>query len=206
MYGINYLETFSPVAKMSTVRILISLATCNNWVLHKYDVKNAFLHGDLEEEICMDLPPGNKTHLINKVCKLKRTIYKLKQSPRAWFGKFTNFMKLINYNQYNQDHSLFYKPNNGNKIVLVLVYVDDIIVIGNDEEELSNLKERFFQAFDMKYLGILSNFLRVEVTYSEDNICLSQQRYILNILTETRFLDCKPTLTPIDLNSKLALN
>ena len=154
----------------------------------------------------MELPPGYKTHLINKVCKLKRTIYGLQQSPRAWFGKVTNVMKSFNYNQCNQDHTLFYKPNNDNKILLVLVYVDDIIVTGNDEKELSNLKEKFFQAFDMKYLGILSNFLGMEVTYSEDNICLSQQRYILNILTETGFLDCKPALTPIDPNSKLSLN
>ena len=83
MYEIDYLETFSPVAKMSTVRIIISLAACKNWVLHFYDAKNAFLHGDLEEEIYMYLPLGYKTHLINKVCKLKRTIYGLKQSPRA---------------------------------------------------------------------------------------------------------------------------
>ena len=154
----------------------------------------------------MELPLGYKSHLINKVCKLKKTIYGLKQSPRAWFGKFTNVMKSFNYNQCNQDHTLFYKPNNDNKIVLVLVYVDDIIVTGNDEEELSNLKEKFFQAFDMKYLGVLSNFLGMEVTYLEDNICLSQQRYILNILTETWFLDFKPALTPIDPNSKLSLN
>ena len=115
-------------------------------------------------------------------------------------------MKSFNYNQCNQDHTLFYKPNNENKIVLVLVYLDDIIVTRNDEEELINLKERFFEAFDMKYLGILSNFLGMEVSYSEDNIFLSQQRYILNVLTKTRFLDCKPALTPIDPNSEIALN
>ena len=93
----------------------------------------------------MDFPSGYKTHLINKVCKLKKIIYELKQSPRAWFGKFTNVMKSFNYNQCNQDHTLFYKPNSDNKIVLVLVNVDDIIVTGNDEEELSNLKEIFFK-------------------------------------------------------------
>ena len=82
-------------------------------------------------------------------------------------------MKSFNYNQCNQHHTLFYIPNNENKIVLVLVYVEDIVVTRNDEEELSNLKERFFQAFHMKYFGILSNFLGMEVTYLEDNICLS---------------------------------
>ena len=82
---------------MTTVRILISLAACKHWNLYQYDVKNAFLHGDIEDEIYMDLPPGYKTHLSNKVCKLQKTIYGLKQSPRAWFGKFTKVVKSFGY-------------------------------------------------------------------------------------------------------------
>ena len=78
IYGIDYMENFSPVEKINTVRILISLVACKNWNFYQYDVKNAFLHGDLEEEIYMDLPPRYKTHLINKVCKLQKTIYGLK--------------------------------------------------------------------------------------------------------------------------------
>ena len=99
----------------------------------------------------MDLPPRYKTHLSNKVCKLQKTIYGQKQLPRAWFGKFTKVMKYFGYSQCNQDHTLFFKYNRDNEITLVLVYVDDIIVIGNYTQEIIMVKEKFFKVFDMKY-------------------------------------------------------
>ena len=154
----------------------------------------------------MDLPPRYKTHLSNKVCKLQKTIYGQKQSPRAWFGKFTKVMKSFGYSQCNQDHTLFFKYNRDNEITLVLVCVDDIIVIGNDTQEIITVKEKFFKVFDMKYLGILGSFLGMEISYSEKNIFISQQRYILNILTEIGFLDCKPISTPIDPNFRILLD
>ena len=93
----------------------------------------------------MDLPLGYKTHLINKVYKLKKTIYRLKQSPKAWFGKFKKVMKSFEYSQCNQDHTLFFKYNRDKEITLTLVYVDDIIVIGNDTQEIIMLKEKIFR-------------------------------------------------------------
>ena len=87
-YDINYEETFAPVAKMTTVRMVISIAASQGWPLHQMDVKNAFLHGDLKEEIYMVLPPGLSSSSSLDVCKLKRSLYGLKQSPRAWFDKF----------------------------------------------------------------------------------------------------------------------
>ena len=89
-YGVDYQETFAPVAKMNTVRILLSLAANYGWNLQQFDVKNAFLHGDLEEEIYREIPPGFGTNqAMNKVCKLRKALYGLKQSPRAWFGRFS---------------------------------------------------------------------------------------------------------------------
>ncbi|CAL2225420.1 unnamed protein product [Prunus armeniaca] len=88
-YGINYEETFAPVAKLNTVRVLLSLAANLNWPLHQFDVKNAFLHGELTEEVYMDIPPGYNTTQTGTVCKLRKALYGLKQSPRAWFGRFT---------------------------------------------------------------------------------------------------------------------
>ena len=105
-YGIDYLETFAPVAKMNTIRVLLSLTTNFGWNLQQFDVKNAFLHGDLEEEIYMEVPPGFESKE-GMVCKLKKALYGLKQSPRAWFGRFAKVMTTLGYKQSQGDHTLF---------------------------------------------------------------------------------------------------
>ena len=109
-YGIDYQETFSPVAKLNTIRVLFSLAANKDWPLHQFDVKNAFLHGDLEEEVFMEIPPGFETKAnVNKVCRLRKSLYGLKQSPRAWFDRFTKVVKGQGYSQGQSDHTLFMK-------------------------------------------------------------------------------------------------
>ena len=109
-YGIDYLETFSPVAKLNTVRVLLSLVANLDWPLHQLDVKNAFLHGDLDEEVYMDIPSGYTGFTKTKiVCKLERALYGLKQSLRAWFGRFSSTIKKYGYRQSNSDHTLFLK-------------------------------------------------------------------------------------------------
>ena len=108
-YGVDYQETFAPVAKINIVRILLSLAAHYNWQLLQYDVKNAFLHGDLDEEIYMNILPGFEGNIGNKVCKLKKAHYGLKQSPRAWFRRFAKVMKEFGYKQSQDDHTLFIK-------------------------------------------------------------------------------------------------
>ena len=133
-YGVDYQETFAPVAKINTIRILISLAVNRDWVLQQFDVKNAFLNGDLEEEVYMELPPGAKQKSLSEVCKLKKTLYGLKQSPRAWFGRFSSMMKEFGYKQSNLDHILFIKHKEG-RITTLIMHVDDMVLIGNDLEE-----------------------------------------------------------------------
>ncbi|KAI5317137.1 hypothetical protein L3X38_036844 [Prunus dulcis] len=100
-YGIDYQETFAPVVKIKTIRVLLSLAANLDWPLHQFDVENAFLYGDLEEEVYMDLPPGCNLarEKENQVCKLRKSLYGLEQSPRAWFGRFTKSMKNFGYIQ-----------------------------------------------------------------------------------------------------------
>ncbi|CAL9017884.1 unnamed protein product [Prunus brigantina] len=172
-YGIDYQETFAPVAKIKTIRILLSLAANLDWPLHQFDVKNAFLHGDLEEEVYMDLPPGcNFTRdKGNQVCKLKKSLYGLKQSPRAWFGRFTKSMKFFGYTQSNADHTLFLKRD-GKKLTALIVYVDDIVVTGNDTGEQLKLQKYLSQEFEMKDLGDLKYFLGIEVARSANGICV----------------------------------
>ena len=201
-YGIDYLETFAPVAKMNTVRVLLSLAANLGWNLQQFDVKNAFLHGDLEEEIYMEVPPGFESKK-GMVCKLKKALYGLKQSPRAWFGRLTKVMVTLGYKQSQGDHSLFIKHSNLGGVTALLVYVDDMIVTGNDASEMRNLKQCLLKEFDIKELGRLKYFLGIEVAHSEQGIFISQQKYVLDLLRETWKLWCKPIDTPIEFNHGL---
>ena len=107
-YGIYYQDTFTPVAKTNTIRIIISITSNRDWPLKQFDIKNAFLNGDLEEEVYMELPPGVKRSSMhrNEVYKLKKSLYGLKQLPRAWFGRFSATMKAVGYKQSNSDHTL----------------------------------------------------------------------------------------------------
>jgi hypothetical protein len=202
-YGIDYQETFSPVAKLNTVRVLLSLAANLDWPLHQLDVKNAFLHGDLEEEVYMDIPPGCLSSSEARVVyKLQRALYGLKQSPRAWFGRFSSAMRKFGFQQSNSDHTLFLKHRLG-KVTALIVYVDDMIVTGDDAEEISRLQEQLSTEFEMKDLGGLKYFLGIEVARSRQGIFLSQRKYVLDLLTEVGLLECKPADTPIVQNHKL---
>ena len=202
-YGIDYSETFSPVAKLNTVRVLLSLAANLDWPLHQLDVKNAFLHGNLDEEVYMDIPPGYTGSAGTKiVCKLERALYGLKQSPRAWFGRFSSAMKKYGYRQSNSDHTLFLKHRQS-KVTALIVYVDDMIITGDDADEISRLQEQLSTEFEMKNLGGLKYFLGIEVARSRKGIFLSQRKYVLDLLTEVGLLECKPVDAPIVQNHRL---
>ncbi|KAM2392165.1 hypothetical protein ACFX1X_035690 [Malus domestica] len=195
-YGVDYQETFSPVAKMNTIRVLISLAANMDWPLKQFDVKNAFLHGNLEEEVYMDFPPGYSVGRNTGVCRLRKSLYGLKQSPRAWFDRFTQVMKRIGYNQSHSDHTLFVKRRQ-EKVTALIIYVDDMIITRDDFDEISKLQSNLAAEFEMKSLGDLKYFLGVEVARSSKGIFLSQRKYVLDLLKETGMLGCKPVDTPI---------
>ena len=159
---------------MNTIRIFLSLAAAFNWDLQQYDVKNAFLHGDLKEEIYMSTPPGFKDSKGNKVCRLKKALYGLKQSPHAWFGRFTKVMLATRYKQSNGDHTLFIKHSTSGEATILIVYVDNIIVTRNYDKEKLSLKHCLVQEFEIKDLGKLKYFLGIEVAHSKKGIFISQ--------------------------------
>uniref|UniRef100_A0A6N2MWL7 Reverse transcriptase Ty1/copia-type domain-containing protein n=1 Tax=Salix viminalis TaxID=40686 RepID=A0A6N2MWL7_SALVM len=175
----------------------------NGGVLQQFDIKNAFLNGDLEEEVYMDLPLGakQKSSRRNEVCQLKKSLYGLKQSPWAWFGRFSSTMKEFGYKQRNSDHTLFIKHKEG-KITTLIVYVDDMVLTGDDPEERKALQQFLASKFEMKDLGQLKYFLGIEVSRSKIGICL-HRKYVLDLLTETGMLECKPFDTPMVMNHKL---
>nr|MCH9869351.1 hypothetical protein [Serratia marcescens] len=202
-FGVDFAETFSPVAKLTSVRLLISLACTQGWPLHQLDVKNAFLNGDLQETVYMQQPPGYERKGENLVCSLKKSLYGLKQSPRAWFQKFAAVVCSVGFTRSTADHSIFTKTCTEG-IVILLVYVDDIIVTGNDSQGIAAIKHHLSRAFQTKDLGPLRYFLGIEVARKQNDIFISQRKYVLDILSETGLLGCRPVETPMDPNIKLS--
>jgi Reverse transcriptase (RNA-dependent DNA polymerase) len=160
---------------------------------------------DLEEEVYMTLPPGHKNESNpSQVCKLKKAIYGLKQSPRAWYAKLSfSFLKIIFFKS-TVDSSMFIKHLQ-NTTIIILVYVDDIIITGNNNEEIKRVKQYLKKEFDIKDLGKLSYFLGIEITHSSKGLFLSQRKYILDLLKETGKLGAKPASTPMETNIKLGI-
>ena len=150
----------------------------------------------------MDIPPGFNNGSSGKVAKLRKSLYGLKQSPRAWFDKFVKAIKRQGYTQAQADHTLFFKHKVG-KVTILIVYVEDIIITGDDIEEIVRVKKGLASEFEMKDLGKLQYFLGMEIARSQEGISVSQRKYVLDLLKETGMLGCKPTDTPMDTNVKL---
>ncbi|RVW48104.1 Retrovirus-related Pol polyprotein from transposon RE1 [Vitis vinifera] len=205
-YGIDYQETFAPVAKLNTIRILLSLAVNQDWCLQQLDIKNAFLNGDLEEEVYMEIPPGFEESMAkNQVCKLQKSLYGLKQSPRAWFDRFTKAVLKLGYKQGQADHTLFVKKSHAGKLAILIVYVDDIILSGNDMGELQNLKKYLSEEFEVKDLGNLKYFLGMEVARSRKGIVVSQENTYSIFLRRPVCLDANQLILLWDSQKKLGI-
>ena len=161
-YSVDYSETFSPIAKL-IVRVLLPIAINKDGPLYQLDVKNAFLNKDLEEEVYMSLSLEFEAQFDHQVCKLQKYLYGLKQPPKAWFDRFTTFVKSLRYNQRQSDHILFTKISEAGKVAVLIVYVDDIVLSGDDYDEIIQLKKRMSDEFEIKDLKDLKYFQRMEV-------------------------------------------
>lgn len=203
--GDDYNETFAPVAKMTTVRSFLQQAASLDWEVHQMDVHNAFLHGELKEEVYMRLPPGYRVTEKNQVCRLRKSLYGLKQAPRCWFEKLTSALLEYGFVQCLSDYSLFTMERNGNRLN-VLIYVDDLIITGSTLSLIKSFKTYLSQCFHMKDLGISKYFLGIEVARSSLGIYLCQWKYVLDIVKETGLLGAKPATFPLDQNHRLALD
>ncbi|GKC79901.1 putative RNA-directed DNA polymerase [Tanacetum coccineum] len=191
---IDYEETFSPVVKIVTIRCIISLAVSNSWPMFQLDINNAFMYGELVEDVYMKLPVDKNN---NRVCRLTRSLYGLKQAPRKWNEKLTSVLKENGFKQSKNDPSLFIKSKNGVFIVL-LVYVDDIVVTGNNIDEIEQVKQFLHTKLLMKDLGKLQYFLGMEVLESESGVCLTHRKFCLELLAEFGMFASKLCSTPIE--------
>ncbi|CAN1263050.1 Retrovirus-related Pol polyprotein from transposon TNT 1-94 [Linum perenne] len=170
-YGIDYEETFAPVAKMQTVRVLHAQAAHGMWPLYQLDVKNAFLHGNLKEIVYMECPPGYHLSSPNMVCLLWRSLYGLKQAPRAWFDTLSLILA-SDFEQSQNDPSLFTKRTE-NGITILLIYVDDMILTGSDTQGITEIRRIMSDHFKLKDLGELSFFLGIHVLRSSSGILMT---------------------------------
>uniref|UniRef100_A0A2N9GBT3 Reverse transcriptase Ty1/copia-type domain-containing protein n=1 Tax=Fagus sylvatica TaxID=28930 RepID=A0A2N9GBT3_FAGSY len=207
--GLDYSETFSPVAKFTTVRLLLAIAAAKGWSLTQLDVNNAFLHGELNEEVFMALPPGfaskGENSSTQQVCKLQKSLYGLKQASRQWFAKFSSTIVKQGFIQSHSDYSLFTRTQ-GSSFIALLVYVDDILLASNDPQSVKALKDSLHNEFKLKDLGNLKFFLGLEVARSTKGISLCQRKYALDILTDSGMLGSKPVATPMEQNLKLNIS
>jgi hypothetical protein len=202
-YGIDYEETYSPVAKMTIVIAIIAMATTKGWSLHQMDVKNVFLHGDLQEEMYIEQQPCyvDQTHP-NLVCWLKKVLYGLKQTPRAWSDNIGQYLVTSGFQTSNADFSLYVKKID-HGIVAIVIYVDDLIITRDSDADISNFKKLLKQEFEMKDLGELHYFLDIEVIQSPKRIWLLQRQYAFNKLSKYGMTRCKPISIPLEQNVKL---
>ena len=200
-YGIDYEETFASVARITSVRSLLAIATIHQWPLFQMDIKNAFLNGDLTKEVYMQAPLGY-LECPDKVCLLRRALYGLKQAPRAWFGKFSSIVHQFGFSSNPHDTTLFIRRSDKG-MILLLLYVDDMIITGDDHSSISDFKQLLYQHFEMKDLGHLSYFLGLEICSNSTGYYLSQAKYASDLLSRAVLIDTKVVFTPLEMNARL---
>ncbi|GAU31266.1 hypothetical protein TSUD_153410 [Trifolium subterraneum] len=202
--GFDFNETFSPVIKPVTIRLILSLGISYKWPIRQLDINNAFLNGSLDEEVYMVQPQGFESTDATLVCKLNKALYGLKQAPRQWFDKLTTTLIQFGFNASKCDPSLFIYSQKS-QVVYLLVYVDDIIIIGSSPTLVQHLVDKLDAVFSLKQLGDLDYFLGIEVKHLKDgSLLLTQTKYIKDLLVKTNMFDCNPIATPMMSSCKLS--
>ncbi|GKV15591.1 hypothetical protein SLEP1_g26368 [Rubroshorea leprosula] len=205
--GIDFDEIFSPVVKMSSIHVVLGLAASMNLELEQLDLKTVFLHGDLHEEIYMDQPEGfeekGDEHM---VCKLKKSLYGLKQAPRQWYKKFDSFMMGHGCKKTNADPCVYIRLFPNGNFIILLLYVDDMLILGQDVEKIYRLKEELSKSFDMKDLGPAKQILGMAITRDRKagKLWLSQEKYVERLLERFNMKHAKPVSTPLANHFKLS--
>ena len=201
--GIDFDETFAPVARLESIRLLLSIACLIGFRLFQMDVKSAFLNGVLNEEVYVEQPKGfEDPHAPNHVYKLDKALYGLKQAPRAWYEKLTNFLVSHGYKRGGVDQTLFIK-NVDSHIIIAQIYVDDIIFGSTSESEVKIFVDQMKSEFEMSMVGELTFFLGLQVKQMEEGTFVSQSKYAKNLVKKFGLESSKTAKTPMSTTTKL---
>ncbi|KAL5581372.1 hypothetical protein UlMin_013814 [Ulmus minor] len=201
--GIDYEETFAPVARLEAIRILLAFACYHDFVLFQMDVKSAFLNGFILEEVFVEQPPGFESFdSPNHVYKLKKALYGLKQAPRAWYDRLSKFLLKNEFEMGKVDKTLFIKTKDKD-ILLVQIYVDDIIFGATNKSLCEDFAKCMYDEFEMSMMGELTYFLGLQIKQSKEGIFLNQSKYIKDLLKRFGMENSKAASTPMSSTIKL---
>ena len=204
--GIDFEETFAPVARLEAIRMFLALSSFQNFKVFQMDVKSAFLNGDFKEEVYIEQPDGfilgNDPNLL---CRLKKAFYGLKQAPRAWYYRLEKYLHQQGFSKGLADSNLYIKVEN-DKLLILVVYVDDIIFGSNEEAMSQSFASIMQKEFEMSLLGELTYFLGLQIQQKEGGIFLSQTKYLKQILKKYGMEDAKPVCTPMVTGCSLSEN
>nr|GEZ87460.1 zinc finger, CCHC-type [Tanacetum cinerariifolium] len=205
--GINYFDTYAPVARITTIRLLLALAAIHNLVTHQMDVKIEFLNGDLKEKGYMKKPkgfvmPGNK----HTVCKLVKSLYGLKQAPKEWHQKFNEVVLSSGFVLNQSDKCVYRKFNGSGKGVIICLYVNNILIFGTYQNQVDKTKKFLSSKFSMKDIGEANVILGIKIKRANKRIVITQSHYIEKKLKKFNREDCSPVSIPMDPIEKLMPN
>nr|KYP52897.1 Retrovirus-related Pol polyprotein from transposon TNT 1-94 [Cajanus cajan] len=204
IFGVDYSDTFAPVARLETIRLLLAIAAQKNWKVYQLDVKSAFLNGFLQEEIYVEQPQGFvKEGEEDKVYLLKKALYGLKQAPRSWYSRIDDHLLNLGFVKSLAESTLYVKHNRAN-ILIISLYVDDLLVTGSDTRLVEKLKKQMMEVFEMTDLGLMTFFLGMEIKQGEHEVFICQNKYAKEILKKFKLDECKEMSTPMNQKEKLS--
>ncbi|GJT71678.1 retrovirus-related pol polyprotein from transposon TNT 1-94 [Tanacetum coccineum] len=201
--GIDYDETYAPVARLESIRILLAYACALDFKLFQMDIKSAFLNGFINEEVYVAQPPGFiDFEKLDHVYKLKKALYGLKQAPKAWYDRLKAFLIKHEYKMGMVDNTLFTKKKSSN-LIIVQIYVDDIIFGSTCQDMCDEFAKIMHDEFEMSMMGELNFFLGLQIKQMEDGIFFNQSKYIKEMLKKFGLEESKPMKTPMSSDTKL---
>jgi hypothetical protein len=191
---IEFYDTYAPVANFAVVRTMIDIACDQKWLIHQLDVKCAFIDGRIDEDVYMRMPDGYGP-AGGLVCKLKRSIYGLRQAPRAWHKRLTQDLRFAGYNPLVNAESVLCSIVHG-VVVYLIIYVDDILVLTESMKVMLSVKKQLSKMYTVKDLGETEYFLGVKIERESSTVKLTQTSYVKSVLDRFGMLECKPAQTP----------